>query len=140
MTVGSWALQPTVGLRSSWYRLGEWEETGADALSLSGSAQTITSVQAEGGVRLTRAVGKVRPFGAGRYRRELTSGLTTTAIQIGDRPEGAYEVDGLLLPRDEIAGEGGVMFLTSRVGFSLSYAFHRSQRQTRHNLQIGVGF
>jgi len=91
-------------------------------------------------MRLTRAVGKVRPFGAGRYRRELTNGRTTTAMQIGDRPDGAYEVDGLLLPKDEIAGEGGAMFVTPRVGLALSYAFQRSQHQTRQTLQIGVGF
>ena len=137
---GSWEMQPTMGLRSAWYHVGDWAETGADALSLGGPARTTTSVQGDVGLRLSRAIGRFRPFASGMYRRELTSGDTTATVQLGDVPGGLFEIDGLAPPRDRVLGQGGVTFLQNRFGLSVLYEIHASSVQTRQSLQLGVGF
>src|SRR5690606_8005693 len=49
--LGSWMVQPGVGVRHARYRRNAWSEDGAGALSLSAPRQTATSSQAEVGTR-----------------------------------------------------------------------------------------
>ncbi len=136
LRLGSWDVRPTLGLRPSWYHLRSFSESGAESLSLRGPSQTITSVQADAGARVSRAIGTVRPFGAGLYRRQLTDGRTAAMLQVGDQPAGRYEVDGLRLVRDEIVGQAGLLFLRANVGLSLIYEVHGSRDQLRQALQF----
>ncbi len=138
--IGSWDLQPRTGLRAAWYRLGHWNETGADSLSLAAAAQTNNSVQGDVGVRTSRAIGRVRPFLEGMYRRELSFGVLKTTIALTDQPGGLFEVDGIGLTVDKFVGQAGALFLTNHAGLSLLYELHHAGAQTRHGLQFGVGF
>jgi autotransporter-associated beta strand protein len=138
--LGSWDAQPMGGLRSAWFHLGEWTESGADALSLSGPAQTTRSLQADAGLRLLRAVGRVRPLFQGTYRRELAGGGTTTTVELSDLPGGRFEVEGVPFTLDEVIGQAGLMFLTDRMGFSVFYEMQRARSQSRQSLQVSVGF
>ena len=89
---------------------------------------------------MSRATGSLRPIGAGLYRRELTTGRTTTTLQIGDRPDGLYTVDGLPLPIDEGIAQAGMTFLKARVGASVFYEIHGSRQRLRQTLQFVMGF
>jgi autotransporter-associated beta strand protein len=138
--IGSWDLQPRIGLRAAWYRLGDWSETGADSLSLGAAAHTNSSLQGDIGLRTARAIGNVRPFLEGMYRRELSSRDLNTTIALTDQPGGLFEVEGLGLTADKFVGQAGALFLTDHVGLSLLYELHYAGAQTRHGLQFGVGF
>jgi uncharacterized protein YhjY with autotransporter beta-barrel domain len=138
--LGSWDAEPKAGLRSAWFHVGEWREAGADSLSLSAPAYTTRSVQADAGLRVSRAVGRVRPSFEGMYRRELTSDGTRVTLQLADLPGGTFDVTGLDFTRDEVSAQGGVTFLMNRFGLSVFYDLQYAQLQTRHSLQLGVGF
>jgi uncharacterized protein YhjY with autotransporter beta-barrel domain len=140
MPIGSWDLQPRIGLRAAWYRLGDWNETGADSLSLGAAAQTNNSVQGDIGLRTSRAIGRVRPFLEGMYRRELSSGVLKTTIALTDQPGGLFDAEGIALTADKFVGQVGTLFLTNHVGLSVHYELHYAGAQTRHGLQFGVGF
>jgi uncharacterized protein YhjY with autotransporter beta-barrel domain len=132
--------QPRVGLRSAWYRLSGLSETGAGSLSLTGPTQSNDSVQADAGLRFGRAVGRLRPFIDGLYRRELTAGHVHTILALTDRPAGLFQVDGLDLALDSFNGQAGLTFFTDHFGFSMTYELQQSRSQTRQSLHFGVGF
>jgi fibronectin-binding autotransporter adhesin len=138
--LGWWELQPTIGIRRARYGLDAWSEEGADALSLSAPAQTIASMQADIGVRFSRAAGRVRPYVGGSARRELTSGRVISNVELGGRSDGLFTVDGLAFAPDVAIGEAGLLFQTDRLGFSLSYVGRRGRQQTRHTVQLSVAF
>jgi uncharacterized protein YhjY with autotransporter beta-barrel domain len=140
MALGSWDLQPRTGLRAAWYRVSDWNETGADSLSLGAVAQTNSSVQGDIGLRTSRAIGRVRPFLEGMYRRELSSDVPKTTIALTDQPGGRFDVEGIALTADKFVGQVGTLFLTNHVGLSVHYEWHYAGTQTRHGLQFGVGF
>jgi hypothetical protein len=138
--VGSWDAQPRIGARATWYRIGDWQEAGAGALSLLGFARTTTSVQAEVAMRVSRAVGGLRPFVEGRYQRELSAPAATSSVALTDRPGGQFLVNGVALARGAAAGLGGVTWVGDSFGVSLLYELWHSRTQTRQTLQLGVGF
>jgi len=138
--LGWWELQPTVGIRRARYGLDAWSEEGADALALSAQAQTVASMQADLGVRFSRAAGRVRPYVVGSARRELTSGRVISNVELAGRSDGLFTVDGLAFAPDVAIGEAGFLFQTDRLGFSVSYVGRRGRPQTRHTVQLSVAF
>jgi hypothetical protein len=136
----AWDLQPTIGVRAARFGLGAWEETGADALSLTASSQATHSVQADGGVRLSRALGRFRPYFGGMYRREVSAGRTTATLQLAEGAGGLFEIDGLSLAKDVGVAQAGVLLLQNRFSVLFGYEARRARRQTRHALQLAVGF
>ncbi len=139
--VGSWMLQPGVGVRHARHRRDAWSETGAGALSLSAPAQTTTSRQAEAGARFVRTVGRIRPELDASYRRELGRGDTDTVLQMGSAADGVFTVTGVPFAAHRVIGRAGV---AARVGMrtdlSVWYRFHAGSGQVRHALDLGVGF
>ena len=89
------------------YARDAWTETGAAALSLSADDQTVSSVQADAGVRFTRTANRMRPFAAALYRRELTDGRTPAVLGLGQGDQGQFVVDGLnfALRKEELPAE-----------------------------------
>ena len=138
--VGSWKLQPTAGVRRARYGLSEYTETGADALSLSAPARSINSLQADMGVRVTRAIGSLRPYLGGVVRRELTSGRTSVGLNLANDPNGSFEVDGLKLTKHSTIGQAGLLFQTRGVGLSLMYEARGNSEQVRQTIQLGIDF
>jgi autotransporter-associated beta strand protein len=138
--LGSWAIQPAIGIRVARLGLNDWRESGADALSLRADGQATYSTQADGGLRFTRAAGRVRPYIGGMYRRELASGRTTSTVQIGDTSGGLFGVDGLLLARDIEAAQTGFIVYRDRFTLTFGYDARRARRQLRQTLQFAVGF
>ncbi len=138
--VGSWKVQPTAGLRRARYGLNEWREAGADSLSLSSPARAIHSLQADMGVRVSRALGGFRPFLGGTARRELTSGRTAVELNLADQANGSFEVDGLQLSKHSTIGHAGLLYRAGKVGLSVMYEARVSRNQVRQTLQLAIGF
>ena len=138
--LGSWNVQPTLGMRRARYGLGAWSEVGADALSLSAGSQSIASTQADAGIRVSRSVGGFYPFVSAMHRRELTDGRTIVGLRLGDSAEGRFDVEGLSWARDTTAGEAGFIIRRRNIGMSMWYEARRARRQIRHVLQFGIGF
>jgi autotransporter-associated beta strand protein len=138
--VGDWRLQPTAAVHVARFAMNSWEETGAESLSLRADAQSLLSVQADAGLRYSRASGRWRPYVGGMYRRELSSGRTRATLQLGNGAGGAYDVDGLFLARDLGAAQGGVVFVQDRFSLALGYEARRARRQLQQRLQLAVGF
>ena len=138
--MGTWDLQPTIGLRAARFGVGGWEETGAQALSLTAPSQANHSVQADGGVRLSRALGRFRPYVGGIYRREVSAGRIAATLQLGEGAGGLFEVDGLSLSKDVCVGQAGVILLRNDFSVLLGYEARRARQQTRHTLHLAVGF
>ena len=134
------SVQPTAGVRRARYGLNEWTETGADALSLSAPARSINSLQGDMGVRVSRALGSLRPYLGGVVRRELTSGRTAAGLNFANDPNGAFEVDGLRLSKHSTIGQAGLLFRTGGVGLSLMYEARRTLDQIRQTVQLGIDF
>jgi fibronectin-binding autotransporter adhesin len=138
--IGGWNVLWSSGVRRAHYGVGGWTEAGAEGLSLSGSAGTLNSTQADSSLRFARTNGRFLPFLSATYRRELTAGRTRKTLQIGDTADGLFEVDGLGLPRDTTVGEAGFRFLNGSVGMSVWYEVRRARQQTRHVLQFAFAF
>ena len=138
--VGSWRIQPTAGLRRARYGVNDWNETGADSLSLSAPAHAIESLQADLGVRMSKALGRFRPYVGVTARRELTGGETAVALNLSRDPNGVFEVDGLRLPQHSTIGQAGLVYQAGRIGLSVMYEARRARQQTRHTIQLAIGF
>jgi uncharacterized protein with beta-barrel porin domain len=138
--LGGWTLQPGVGLRYARYARHAWSESGADALSLSAQDQFLGSSQADFGVRVMRASGRFRPNASAAYRRELTSGQTSTTLQLTDRPDGIFTINGIPLSPDTLTMRAGFVIQGARVDLSLAYEARRAFNQTRQAVQFGAGF
>jgi uncharacterized protein with beta-barrel porin domain len=136
----AWAVRPSAGLRYARYARRAWTESGADMLSLSAPAQAIASAQADVGVRVARARGRFRPSASAAYRRELTEGRTSTLLQLSDRADGVFVVDGLLLARDTLTARTGFMLQVDYFDLALAYEARHAPHQTRHGIQFSVGF
>ena len=137
---GSWKVQPTAGLRRARYGLNEYTETGADSLSLSAPARSINSLQADTGVRVSRALGSLRPYLGGVVRRELTSGRTAAGLNFANDPNGSFEVDGLRLSKHSTIGQAGLLFRTGGVGLSGCMRRAGLRDQVRQTVQLGIDF
>ena len=82
----------------------------------------------------------MRPYVAGVMRRELTSGRTSAGLSFVNDPDGAFEVDGLLLSKHSTIGQAGILFGKGGVGLSMMYEARRTVDQFRQTLQLGVDF
>jgi fibronectin-binding autotransporter adhesin len=137
---GAWKVQPAAGVRQARYGLSEYTETGGDSLSLYAPARSINSLQADMGMRLSRAMGSWRPYVGGVARRELTSGRTAVGLNLAGEPNGSFQVDGLRLSRHATIGQAGMLFQTRGVGLSLMYEARGNSEQMRQTIQLGVDF
>src|SRR5579871_4781193 len=137
---GGWAFQPRAGIRYAHFANDAWSESDAGALSLAAPAQATASAQADGGIRIARATGSVSPFGVFTYRRELTDGATTTAVQLTTNAAGEFTVDGLPFARDTVLVGGGVRMPLGRGDLSVTYQLRHADGQTRHTASVGIGF
>src|SRR6185436_10631023 len=117
-----------------------WSESGAGALSLAGPSHTNRSTQADGGVRFSRIVGRVRPFVDARYRAQLGARNVTSTNALTDSVSGVFTVEGTELAPHNVSGEGGVTFFTNRFDFSLIYQLQASPSPHRQTFHFGVGF
>ena len=109
--VGSWDLQPSVGVRAARFGLDSWTERGAEALSLTGASQANRSTQADAGLRFARALGRFRPYIGAMYRRELGNRRTTATLRLGEETDGMFEVSGLSFAEETAAAQAGFMVL-----------------------------
>jgi len=100
----------------------------------------IASAQADVRVRVGRAIGRFRPNASAAYRRELTDGRTSTLLQLSDRADGVFVVDGLLLARDTLTARTGFMLQVDYFDLELAYEARHAPHQTRHGIQFSVGF
>ena len=140
VAIGAWDLQPNAGLRTAWYRTGEWAETGASALSLTGSSGTNRSTQADAGVRASFGAGRIRPFFEGVYRHELSSRRTTSLNALAGEETGVFAVEGADFAAGSLLGKGGLYWFMSRFALTVVYELKDSSTQHQHSLQLGVGF
>jgi autotransporter-associated beta strand protein len=140
LQLGTWSVRPTAALRYARYARGPWTEHGADALSLSAPDQFVASAQSDAGIHLARVTGLVRPTASATYRRELTSGRTTSSLQLGNLADGGFQVDGVPFAQDTFMVRTGLTFQTDNLDMSVGFDFKRSSGQTRQGLQIGLGF
>ena len=134
VSMGTWDLQPTIGLRAARFGVGGWEETGAQALSLTAPSQANHSVQADGGVRLSRALGRFRPYVGGIYRREVSAGRIAATLQLGEGEGGLFEVDGLSLSKDVCVGQP--VLSCSETTSAISSAIRRVARVNRRGTRF----
>jgi hypothetical protein len=102
--------------------------------------RTISSFQADMGLRVARARGSLRPYAGGILRRELTSGRTAAGLDLAGGPNGSFEVEGLRLPTHSTIGQAGLMFRTRGAGLSLMYEARANSAQFRQTLQLGIDF
>jgi uncharacterized protein with beta-barrel porin domain len=140
MSVAGWLVRPVASVRYGRYSHDAWNETGADSLSLSAPAQTIRSVQAGGGARLVRSMGRFRPMVSTMYRRELTDGRTATTLQLLGGASGLFVADGLSLAKNTISLRPGFAFRTNQFEMSLAVDLRRASMQNRRALEFGLGF
>jgi fibronectin-binding autotransporter adhesin len=138
--LGVWRVQPTAGLRHARYGVSAYTETGADALSLSASARSVSSLQADMGMRVSRALGSLRPYIGGTMRRELASGQTTAALRFANDPDGFFHAEGLRLSKGSAIGQAGLLFRAGGIGLSMMYEARRTSGQFRQTLQLGFDF
>ena len=138
--MGPWEFEPTAGIRRAHYGVGQWRETGADALSLAASAQGISSMPVDAGLRVSRTIGRLRGFVRGSAHRDLLSGRTVIRVRLSDQPVGLFEVDGVALPLNSGVGEAGVLLQTDRIGLSIGYVARLVRQQTRQTIYMAVGF
>jgi uncharacterized protein with beta-barrel porin domain len=137
---GSWQIQPAVGLRHARYAKAEWAEAGAESLSLSAPAQAIDSLQADVGVRFSRALGRFRPYAGASARRELTDGGTAVTLSLAPGADGLFAVSGLKLPEGLASAQAGVMYQADKFSVSVMYEARHARQQTRHTIQLAIGF
>jgi autotransporter-associated beta strand protein len=139
-SAGAWTLQPRVGVRYAHFGQDAWSESGAGALSLSAPAQSNESAQAEAGLRATRPIGHIAPFGVAAYRRELTDGVTNTTVQLTTDAAGQFTTDGIAFARDTVLVGGGARLPLGRTDISFAYQLRHASGQTRHTASVGVAF
>src|SRR5690606_36524722 len=118
----AWMVQPGLGVRHARHRRDAWREEGAGALSLTASEQTVSSTQADIGVRgvWMRSSG-MRPDLEVSYRRELGRGNTDSTLQLGSTADGVFTVTGLPFAANRIIGRAGV---AARVGMRTDLSVH----------------
>jgi len=138
--IGSWMLQPGVGVRFARYGRDGSTETGADALSLTAAADAVRSAQLDLGLRASRRRGLVRPSASVSYRRELTDGRNAETLQLADEPGSASVTNGIPFARSAVALHAGVSLASGRVALTLAYDGREAAGQTRHALQFGMQF
>jgi hypothetical protein len=125
-------------VRGAHYARSSWQETDADALSLSGPAHAVDSVQLDGGVRIARTRGRWLPAFEGRYRRELADEGITMTQQLGAAPEGLFAVDGLPLTQDSVLSRAGLTRRGDRYSLSFDYTLQYAAGLTRQTVQFGL--
>jgi fibronectin-binding autotransporter adhesin len=140
LTLGSWEIQPFVGLLYARYSRAGWSELDADGLALRAPDQTFQSTQGEGGVWVARATGRFRPQAAASYRRELGARRTTATLELWPMGEGSFVVTGLPLPRESLAGRAGFSLGLGRIDLSLAYQAQRARGRMRQSMQFALVF
>jgi hypothetical protein len=61
-------------------------------------------------------------------------------LQLSDRADGVFVVDGLLLARDTLTARTGFMLQVDDFDLSLAYEARHAPHQTRHGIQFSLGF
>ena len=132
--VGSWTLQPLVGLRYLLLAQGAFNEYNAGGADLSVGSQTYDSLRYSLGVRLTRfggvCSGTWTPYLEGRWSHEVLGNERLVDAQFAGVTGGSFVSTGNTLGRD--FGEFGAGFtanLSDRVQFYLGYDLQTSLRQ-----------
>ncbi len=137
--LGAWSISPSVGARYARYSRQAWTESGAGSLSLSAPAFVGASLHADLGVRVGRTIGRFRPNVSMAHRRQVTE-EPVAMIQLSDRAEGLYSVDGAHLTADHLTTRAGVTYAAGDVGLSLAYELRSARVPARQTLRFGVEF
>jgi autotransporter-associated beta strand protein len=138
--VKTYRLEWFVGLRRAQFGRQGFTESGAGALSLLLPDQTFTLRQADVTVHLWRRERDVRPFFEALYRREMTSGRTTTRLEFADVPGSAFTIEGLPVPGHTFSGRTGVTLMTWLGAWTFEYQARYATGHFAHAGDVRVRF
>ena len=138
--LGQWVVRPGAGVRYARYGRDGWTEKGADALSLSAPPQTTPSSQVNLGVHIGRTIGRFGSRASATYARELTDGRTTTTVQISDRTDGRFRVNGLSLAPAALMTRLDATLQLKKLELSLGYQARHTRGQMGQAIQFGMTF
>jgi uncharacterized protein with beta-barrel porin domain len=139
--IRTWTYDAKAGWRHARYGRDGFKETGGQSLSLEAAAQAEHSWQADVRFKAFRNTGGIRPHFSGSYRRELGEADTTTEVQLADKPESSFEVEGLGFAKDTITALGGVTVHSALgIEYTLDYQARHAAGQTAQSVHFRLRY
>lgn len=138
--IKTYTLSYVLGYRRATFTRRGFVEGGADSLSLEMPEQTIKLRQVNALVNSWRREGDFRPFGEFLYRREVTDGRTTTALEFPDAGDSRFFVDGKPAPKNVVKMRAGATWFTSSATWRFEYEYRNATGQTTHGGALHVRF
>ncbi|MCX6543975.1 MAG: autotransporter-associated beta strand repeat-containing protein [Acidobacteria bacterium] len=139
--VGTWTFDGKLGLRAANYSRKEFNEDGADSISLDVHTQTLSTREFNIDLHHFRRTGTWLPNILLTYRREFGDDWTRAKANFAANPITQFSVQGMPVPLDTFQG---VLGLTMRSGsgllYTLEYQFLHSSDESRHSVRFKVRF
>jgi uncharacterized protein with beta-barrel porin domain len=122
----SWTLDSKLGLRAAHYSRSAFSETGANAVSLDGSADALRTRESDVNINLFRRSGAWRPRVLLDFRRQIGDQAPTADVQFAGRADSQFVVNGLPVPRNAFQGLFGLTMRTQS-GLEMTVEYETEQ-------------
>ncbi len=133
----SWTLDSKIGVRAAHYSRNGFSETGANAVSLDGNPDAMSTRESDVNIHLFRRSGTWRPRVLLDFRRQLGDEAPTADVQFAGRTDSQFVVNGLPVPRNAFQGLFG---LTMRSGSGLEFTLEYETEQAPDEAHNAVHF
>ncbi len=135
----TWTVDTKLGLRASRFSRTGFSESGADSISLTAAAQTLSYKETNLDFHLFRRSGTWRPNVLVTYRREFGDEFSVADLSFAGNPDTPFAVRGFPVPRNTFQGLFAItMRSVAGLLLTMEYQTLQNSEESRHSLRCKV--